>query len=386
MNAAKPKGTKPAGTTPTGSAEPGAGVHDLADLVARNEIIVVAGAGGVGKTTVSAALGLAAAERVEGDTLVLTIDPARRLATALGVDIDGNDPVQVRGGLHAAMLDPGPAWDDLVAAVTTAEAAERVHANPVYRRIADTFVHGNDYAALGWLADAIDDDRWGLIIVDTPPSQNALDFFDAPARVESFFTSPLLGWLTGTGGGSVVGTAASKTFATFADRLLGAEFFGDIVEFFQLMQPVVPGMVDRTAAVADRLAADSSAFVAVTAATNEVLDRMQTLSAELGERELRFDGVVVNGVEPDVFADAKVIDVAQRITGQSSTSSPFNATHTALLAPGADYVAERATVARAQRALIDDIPAQRVVTVPRLLDAPTTVDALEELGRTLLGE
>ncbi len=362
-----------------------ASAKGLLSLLEDHDIVVVAGAGGVGKTTVSAAMGLAAAQRFDGDTLVLTIDPARRLATALGVAIDGNAAVEVRPGLHAAMLDPGPAWDDLVDAASSPDVAAAVKANPVYRRIADTFVHGNDYAALGWLADAIDSGRYDRIIVDTPPSQNALDFFDAPQRVESFFTSPLLGWLTGTGAGSVVGGAASKTFATFADRLLGAEFFGDVVEFFQLMEPVVPGMVERTKEVSLRLASETSAFVAVTSPASEVLDRMQVLGTALDDRGLAFDGVVVNGIEPDVFADPKVLDLATRlVSAPTSATSPFSAAASRSLVPGAEYVIERSAVANDQRARIANIPAARIVTIPRLLDAPTSVDALEALGHLVL--
>ena len=292
----------------------------IGDVVAGRSLVVVAGSGGVGKTTVSAALGLAAGTHLEGDTLVLTIDPARRLASALGVSIAGNEPVEVplpnadraKGRVFAAMLDPGTAWDALVQAEASPEIAERILANPVYRRIADTFVHGNDYAALGWLDEAIASDRYRLIIVDTPPSQNALDFFDAPSRVADFFGSSLLGWLTG-GDGSMVGGAAAKTFASFADRLLGAEFFGDVVEFFQLMSAVVPGMVERTAGVAEDLAGDDAAFIAVTAPATDVVERLGRLSELLASRDLTFDGLVVNGVEPDVFGNPKVVDAARRV-------------------------------------------------------------------------
>ena len=181
----------------------------VGEVLLDNSVVVVAGSGGVGKTTVSASLGLAASRFIDGDVLVMTIDPARRLASALGVPISGNEAVCVPIGgkpsnLYAAMLDPGPAWDEMVTAEASPEKAEQIFANPVYRKIADTFVHGNDYAALGWLEQAMSSGRYQLIIVDTPPSQNALDFFDAPERVAEFFGSPLLSWLTG-GDGTLVG-------------------------------------------------------------------------------------------------------------------------------------------------------------------------------------
>lgn len=363
----------------------------LGEILAGRSLAVVAGSGGVGKTTVAAALGLAAGEVLDGgDVLVLTIDPARRLATALGLPIDGSEVIELpkvrgvarKGRVFAAMLDPSSAWDDMVRAEASASQAERVLANPVYRRIADTFVHGNDYAALGWLDRAVSSDRYRLIIVDTPPSQNALDFFDAPQRVADFFGSPLLSWLTG-GDGSIVGGAAARSFSNLADRLLGAEFFADVVEFFQLMNAVVPGMVERTGAVAAELAGDDAAFVAVTAPAADVIGRLNRLARQLAQRDLGFDGVVVNGVEPDLFASDKVLQVAERV--RRNESSPFSKTNTGLLGPGAEYVFERARVAQVQRELLHDIPADVVVSLPRMVHAPTSVEALLTLGRRLWG-
>lgn len=363
----------------------------LGEILVGHSLAVVTGSGGVGKTTVSASLGLAAAERLGGgDVLVLTIDPARRLASALGLSIEGNEPIEIplpktastTSRVYAAMLDPGPAWDDMVRLEANTEQAERILANPVYRRIADTFVHGNDYAALGWLDGAMASGRYRLIIVDTPPSQNALDFFDAPERVAEFFGSPLLGWLTG-GDGSLVGGAAARTFSGLADRLLGAEFFGDVVEFFQLMSTVVPGMVDRTGAVAAELAGEDAAFIAVTAPAADLVPRLDGLAGQLAERDLNFDAVVVNGVEPDVFMSEKVADVATRVV--SDTKSPFSAANTRLLAPGADYVSERCEVAMTQRSILETIPADMVATIPRMVSAPTSVAELLEVGRILWG-
>ena len=358
----------------------------LAETVAGRSLVVVAGSGGVGKTTVSASLGLAAAQHLDGDVLVLTIDPARRLASALGIDIDGNDAVNVpvpggsKSAMYAAMLDPGAAWDAMIRTEATDEVADRILNNSVYRRIADTFVHGNDYAALGWLDAAIKSERYRLIIVDTPPSQNALDFFDAPTRVSEFFGSSLLGWLTG-GDGTLAGGAAAKTFASLADKLLGAEFFADVVEFFQLMSEVVPGMAERTSAVAADLAGDDAAFLAVTAPSADVLHKLDRLAQSLSSRNLTFDGVVVNGVEPDVFANPKVRDTATRVV--ANTKSPLTAGATELVGPGAEYVLERGEVAEAQREVLASLPASTVATLARLVHSPTDIDGLIALGHTL---
>lgn len=358
----------------------------LGPIAEGRSLIVVAGAGGVGKTTVSAALGMAAAEHLDGEVLVLTIDPARRLASALGMQIDGNDAVRVDhpagGHLSAAMLDPGRAWDALVRQEAPDEdVADRILANPVYRRIADTFVHGNDYAALSWLEGAIASERYRLIIVDTPPSQNALDFFDAPQRVEEFFTSSLLNWLTGGESGSIVGAAATRTFGSLADRLLGSQFFSDIVEFFTLMQTVVPGMVERTSAVAGELAGDDAALLAVTAPAIASIERVGGLVADLDARHLMLDGVVVNGVEPPEFWDVGVTDAAQRVL--DGERSHFSQTNTALLLPGAEYVLERSAVAAAQAAAIAELDGFATLTIPRTVHSPSNVAGLAALGSLL---
>jgi len=329
---------------------------------------------------------MTSASRRDQKHLVLTIDPARRLATALGLDIEGNDAVSVpigngsKSNLYAAMLDPGPAWDAMVKREASADIAERILDNRVYRQIADTFVHGNDYAALGWLDDAISSGRYSLILIDTPPSQNAFDFFDAPTRVADFFGSPLLGWLTG-GDGAIVAGAAAKTFATVADRLLGAEFFADVAEFFQLMSSVMPAMVERTSSVAADLAGEDAAFVAVTSPTHDVGERLDQLAAALAERGLTFDGVVVNGVEPVVFNEAKVLDVAQRVA--TNTKSPLSAKQTSTLRPGADYVVERCEVAALQRKVLAELPAQTVATIPRMVHSPSDIDGLLAIGELL---
>ena len=360
----------------------------VGEVLLDNSVVVVAGSGGVGKTTVSASLGLAASRFIDGDVLVMTIDPARRLASALGVPISGNEAVCVPIGgkpsnLYAAMLDPGPAWDEMVTAEASPEKAEQIFANPVYRKIADTFVHGNDYAALGWLEQAMSSGRYQLIIVDTPPSQNALDFFDAPERVAEFFGSPLLSWLTG-GDGTLVGGAAAKTFGSLADRLLGADFFGDVVEFFQLMANVVPGMVSRTSAVSEQFSSDTSAFLAVASPTRDLEATLSDLASSLQERDLAFDALVINGVEQDVFAEPKTKDVAERVlAGERCTLSEARSE---LVGPGAEYVVERCEVAQSQRALISRLPVEAVATIPRLVHSPTTAEALLDIGVSLWGE
>lgn len=366
--------------------------ESIGQLVADHSLVVVTGNGGVGKTTVSAGLAIETAYRVDASVLVLTVDPARRLATALGVDIETNESHRVdlseigtgspAGTLHAAMLDPGSAWDDLVRrSAPSGSKSEEILANNVYRRIADTFVHGNDYAALGWLGEAIDSDRFDLIIVDTAPSQSSLGLFDASDRVAEFFSSSLLGWLTKGESGRVIGGPAAKTFGSLADRLLGGEFFADIVEFFQLMQSVVPGMVERTARVAAELIGDDATSVVVMSPSPQSLVGSRSLVSALSDRGIEVGGVVVNGVEPTLFGNAKVVDVAERVAGDER--SPFSKSATTLLRPAAEYVLQQSEMAGRQAAAMRDLQADLVMALPRTVHSPSSVAELAELAHGL---
>ena len=191
------------------------------------------GSGGVGKTTAAAAMAVQAASEIGGRVLVLTVDPARRLADALGVGAIGNEArlvppeafaasgVEPRGELWAAMLDTKAGWDELIRRHTpNAAVRASVLANPLYQNITGRFVHSHDYLAMDQLHELHASGRFDLIIVDTPPSRNALDVLDAPGRMKEFFGSRLLKWLT-LPYRSRLFTAASKPFYQVADRVLG---------------------------------------------------------------------------------------------------------------------------------------------------------------------
>ena len=227
----------------------------LAELLAAKEMVVVCGSGGTGKTTIAAALGAQAAATVGGRVLVLTVDPARRLATALGVGQLGNSEVRVpddafsaagvkpRGEMWVAMLDTKAGWDELVRRhAPDAKLREQVLANPLYRNITSRFVHSHDYIAMERLQELHASGRYDLVIIDTPPSRNALDLLDAPGRMRDFFGSRLLRWLT-VPYRSRLFTMASKPFYQVADRVLGSRFLQDIAEFFILFQAMEPGFV-----------------------------------------------------------------------------------------------------------------------------------------------
>ncbi|MDQ3641513.1 MAG: AAA family ATPase, partial [Actinomycetota bacterium] len=225
-----------------------AGSGSVESLLAAKEILITCGAGGVGKTTVAAALATMAAVRHGGKVLVLTIDPARRLADALGLDGFGDKEKQVspeafraagvmpRGELWAAMLDTKQSWDDLVRRhAPNRRTADRILSNQLYENVTGRFVQSHEYIAMERLYQLHRDGNYDLIVVDTPPTRNALDFVEAPMRMAEFFSSRFLRILSAPYRSNVV-SFASRPFLSAADRILGSQFLQDIAEFFSLFQ------------------------------------------------------------------------------------------------------------------------------------------------------
>ena len=233
------------------------------------------GSGGVGKTTIAAALGLDAVVNQGGKVLVLTVDPARRLADAMGIGALGNQATRVpatafaeagvepRGELWAAMLDTKAGWDELIRRHAPDPAVrDSVLSNPLYQNITSHFVHSHDYLAMEQLHEVHASGDYDLVVVDTPPSRNALDVLDAPARMVEFFGSRLLKWLT-MPYRSRLFNVASKPFNQIADRVLGSHFLQDIAEFFVLFQAMEQGFVAHAREVEALLGDPRTVFVVV---------------------------------------------------------------------------------------------------------------------------
>ena len=269
---------------------------DLEQLLAAKEIIVVCGPGGVGKTTVAASAGLIAAQHLGGRVLVLTVDPARRLATALGLEALGNEVTQIdpallavdgidaRGELWVAQLDTKRSWDDLVGRhAPDAATRNAILDNSLYENVTAKFVQSHDYIAMERLHELHGTGDYDLIIVDTPPSRSAVDFLDAPERMADFFSSRLLRWLT-VPYRSRLFTAASRPFYSVADRILGQQFLREIADFFLLFQTMYPGFVERAGEVQRTLQDRRTSFVVVStldaASVNAAYCMCEQLSAE----------------------------------------------------------------------------------------------------------
>jgi anion-transporting ArsA/GET3 family ATPase len=297
----------------------------LDGLLASKEIVVACGPGGVGKTTTAAAAAAMAAARLGGKVLVLTVDPARRLADALGVDGLGNTERRVpiesfvdagvtpQGELWAAMLDTKESWDALVRLhAPDARTRDEILANPLYRNISGRFVQSHDYIAMERLFEIHAEGSYDLIVVDTPPTRNALDFLDAPDRMAEFFSSRLLRWLIVPYRSRIV-NVASKPFYQVADRILGTQFLEDIAQFFILFQSMYGGFVERARAVHRLMADRRTSFIVVSTLEAVPLREAEFFAQALADRRLHLGAIVLNKVLPAYLRDPDGAAMAERL-------------------------------------------------------------------------
>jgi anion-transporting ArsA/GET3 family ATPase len=299
--------------------------HSLEQLLAAKEIVICCGAGGVGKTTTAAAAAAMAAVSLGGKVLVLTVDPARRLADALGMQELGNAEVRVpdsvmkaagvepRGELWAAMLDAKQSWDELVRRhAPDAATVARILGNPLYQNISGRFAQGNEYIAMERLYEIHCTGVYDLIVVDTPPTRHALDFLEAPDRMAEFFSSRLLRWLTAPGRSRML-TLASRPFYQVADRILGSQFLQDIAEFFLLFQTMYGGFVQRADAVKRLVHGKRTTFIVVTTLEATPLREAEHFIEALAGMGLHPGALVLNRVLPEYLREPASSAVAGRL-------------------------------------------------------------------------
>jgi anion-transporting ArsA/GET3 family ATPase len=335
--------------------------NGLEQLLAAKEIAVFCGSGGVGKTSVAAASALGAVSRLGGKVLVLTIDPARRLATALGLDGVGNlarrvpadllkaAGVEPRGELWAAMLDTKQSWDELVLRHAPDEAtAYRILENRLYHNLTARFVQSHDYIAMERLYELHQSGEYDLIIIDTPPTRNAIDFLDAPARMADFFGSRLLRWLTlpyrvGGKRGTRVLNVASRPFYQMADRILGSQFLQDIAEFFLNFQSMYEGFVTRAKAVERLLHDKRTTFAVVTTLEAAPLHEAERFCATLISRDFHLGALVLNKTLPDSLRDPEGAAAATACTDEAASLADE------LVDPDDPALADRERIARVLR-------------------------------------
>jgi len=345
-----------------------------------DRLVVVVGSGGVGKTTVAAALGLQSAR--EGvDTLVMTFDPSLRLKDALGIDDRARDEeVEVDTGtpgrLCASLLDARRTFDRLVARYAPDEASRRrILDNPYYRHLAGHLAGILEYMAVERLFEVATEGRYGRVILDTPPTRQAIDFLEAPQRIVGFLDSGALRialkpWFDGEGRLRAMSRLGliGRGVEGFLDRTVGLTLLRDMAEFFQAFAPLYDGFRRRATDVESLLASQETMFVLVSGAGEERVPDTMFFARRLLEAGYRLGPVIVNRLHPQSVAPLDVDDGASGPAGEARR----------LLA----FLGERDRQgAEALASLLGDRP---LIRVPLLPEAPTGLTGLGELGRRLM--
>jgi len=278
------------------------------DLVLTRSIVICCGSGGVGKTTTAAAFALEAARR--GRTAcVVTIDPARRLANSLGLDDLTNRPTRIEGDwpgdLFALMLDPKGTFDDLVQRYSdTEEQAEVIKLNRIYRNLTGTLSGTQEYMAMEKLYELVEEGGFDLVVVDTPPTRNALDFLDAPRRLTHFLGNRVFQALMKPtrAGLKFMGVAAQALLRTIS-KVAGADIVHDAVTFFQAFEGMEEGFRIRAARVRELLAQEDTAFILVASPRSDSVEEAVHFAGKLAESEMSVTALVVNRVQPRFARD-----------------------------------------------------------------------------------
>jgi anion-transporting ArsA/GET3 family ATPase len=279
-------------------------------VLRREEILVCCGAGGVGKTTTAAALALRAAE-LGRRTVVLTIDPAHRLAQALGLTELDNAPRTVEGfdtagggSLDAMMLDMKRTFDDIVVAHAEPDRARQILANPFYQTLSSSFAGTQEYMAMEKLGQLHAAGRWDLVVVDTPPSRSALDFLDAPARLGRFLDGRLVRLLLAPA--KVGGRAYAKVlnagigaFSGVLSKVLGTQLLRDVSMFVAGLETMFGGFRERAEQTYRLLGAPGTAFVVVATPERDALREASYFVERLAAEQMPLAGLLVNRTHPN---------------------------------------------------------------------------------------
>lgn len=287
----------------------------LSPILREKRVVVCVGSGGVGKTTTAAALALSAA--MDGKrVLCMTIDPAKRLANSLGLtamtteeqlvprELFAAQGLELTGSLSAMMLDTKKTFDDLVKRTASSpERAERILGNRLYQYISTSLAGTQEYMAMEKLHAVRTDPRYDVVILDTPPTSNALDFLDAPEKIAGLIDSPAMRWLISTvegGGGFRVNllNRGAKVVLAGMSKLTGSGFLEQVAEFVSEFNDLFGGFKKRADEVASTLRGDDLAFVVVTSPAPLAIDEALFFAARLTDAGMTRDAFVINQVHP----------------------------------------------------------------------------------------
>jgi anion-transporting ArsA/GET3 family ATPase len=353
-------------------------------------VIVCCGSGGVGKTTTAAAIGLRAAEAGRR-VVVLTIDPARRLANSMGLTELDNSPRAVAGidtanggSLDAMMLDMKRTFDEVVLAHTTAEKAEQIFENPFYQALSSSFAGTQEYMAMEKLGQLRSAEHWDLIVVDTPPSRSALDFLDAPQRLGRFLDGRMIRLLTapakasGRIGARMVG-AGFALFSRVLNKIIGSAVLADISSFVGALETMFGGFRERAQATYDLLRRPGTSFVVVAVPEPDALREASYFVERLSAEQMPLAGLVLNRrhtVSAAGLTAAAAEAAAERLESGNKLGAGVLRVH-----------AERAVRAADERRLLGRFTAAHprvpVVEVPAMAVDVHDLDGLRDVGAAL---
>lgn len=372
-------------------------------------ILVCVGSGGVGKTTSAAALALRAAV-LGKKTLVLTIDPARRLANSLGLEALGHDiqrvpddrlaaasgGVRPGGELYAMMLDQERAFNEVVERhARDPEAVKRILENPVYQQISRSLSGSQEYAALAKLHELDRAGGWDLVVVDTPPTAHALDFLDAPRKLSEAIDSPAVDWfrkLRGEGGSrwSVVGRTGTYVLKKLA-KFVGSQFIDDLAVFFTEFNDVLGGFRDRADEVFSLLREDRVGFVLVASPEPMAVREALFFHRRLVGSEMPLAGFVVNRVHEQAPVDLDIDTATARLAEEPRVAAlgyqegTLRIAAEALLASHAEQELLARADARSLERIRDEVGARLpIVQVPQMDRDVHSIERLAELGEYLI--
>ncbi|MBH0779150.1 ArsA family ATPase [Nocardia bovistercoris] len=354
----------------------------IADRSAR--VVVCCGSGGVGKTTTAAAIALRAAERGR-KVVVLTIDPARRLAQSLGVaDLD-NSPQrvdlgpEVRGELFAMMLNMRRTFDEMVLEHTSPEKAEQIFANPIYQTVASSFGGTQEYMAMEKLGQLAGRREWDLIVVDTPPSRNALDFLDAPKRLGNFLNGKMIRLIMapGRGVGRFV-TGAMSLAMRGVSTIVGGQMLKDASTFLQSLESLFGGFQDRAERTYAMLSKPGTHFLVIAAPEPDALREASFFVDRLSTERMPLAGLVLNRTHPALSAlpPERALTAAEQLADSDPVAAAALRVH-----------AQRVSTARREQHLLHRFtgahPRVPIVAVTALPFEVSDLEALRAVGDQL---
>lgn len=313
----------------------------LADIIRDKRLVVCAGSGGVGKTTTSAAIALNAAASGRR-TLVITIDPARRLAQSLGLEgLDNEErPVPAErleaagvppdGRLYAAMLDSKASLDALIARITASpEQARRILDNRIYRQFTNAIAGSQEYIAMERLYELMQERDYDLVVLDTPPTKNALDFLNAPNRLAAFLDEGVVKWFIRPAEGGMRAALfkrGGEMVFKVLGLLVGDAFVRDLSDFFQAFNGLYGGFKERAERVNALLRDEGTVFVLVTAAEHNVLTEAIYFSRTLAQADIPLRAVVVNRAFQLLDADGPDADEMETIMKTEASDARLSRT------------------------------------------------------------